>query len=92
MRPRQPPVPLSSPPSQFGFEGVAQGLDLVSQAGNTFERNADVAENRGAYTGDPILKGLATLGQFDEHLTLVSRIADALDEPCRLQTLRPPYN
>jgi hypothetical protein len=28
-----------------------------------------------------ILEGLAALGQFDEHLTLVTGIADALAEP-----------
>jgi hypothetical protein len=38
------------------------------------------------------LEGLAALGQFDEHLTLVSGIADALDEPRRLHPLRPPHN
>jgi hypothetical protein len=46
-------------PSQFGVEGVAQGLDLVSQAEDAFARNADVTENRGAQAGGPILEGLA---------------------------------
>jgi hypothetical protein len=47
---------------------------------------------RRAEAGGPILEGLAALGQFDEHLTLVSGIADALDAPRRLHTLRAPYN
>jgi hypothetical protein len=46
-------------PSQLGVEGVAQGLDLVSQAEDAFARNADVTENRGAPAGGPILEGLA---------------------------------
>jgi hypothetical protein len=51
--------PLASFPSQFGVEGVAQGLDLVSQAEDALARNADVTENRGAQAGGLILEGLA---------------------------------
>jgi hypothetical protein len=59
MNPPKGRKPLSFFPSQFGVAGVAQGLDLVSQAEDAFARNADVTENRGAQAGGPILEGLA---------------------------------
>jgi hypothetical protein len=49
----------SSLPSQPGVEGVAQSVGLVSQAKQSFERNADVNENRGDQADGPILGGLA---------------------------------
>ena len=40
-------------------EGVAPGLDLVSQTEDAFARNADVTENHRAEAGGPVLEGLA---------------------------------
>ncbi len=73
---------------QFGIESVPQGLDFLSQAAKTFERNADVAENRRAQAVTLILKGLGALGQIDEHLTLVVGIASAFEKPGGLHTLQ----
>jgi hypothetical protein len=78
--------PLSSLRSQFGIEGVAQGLNLVTQAKETFDGYTCVPENRRAQAGTPLLEGLASLSQFDEHLTLVGGIAGALHEARRLQS------
>src|SRR5271165_7126460 len=80
--------PLFSLDSQFGIEGVAQSLDLVTQAIESFDRYACVPEDRRAQAGSPLLEGPAALGQFDEHLTLVGGIAGALHEARRLQALQ----